>query len=332
MTSGEGDQGSGWQPPPDPRQPARANGRASVPSQGGHAAAEPRYGGRVYGTGRYQDESHSGSPKYRANQHSGSPHPPPAPGYGTRFDRGPRAGLGTPERPRRARPPEKAGTRPLLTVLGCLAVAALLGVLGTGGYLALSGSRSGTGSSSGGPATTGHDLTSQRGDPAPLTVSEVFPGATVTAAGRVYPLLKSQGSADCRVAVVGNLADLLSAAGCTQVVRGTLTSPDKAYVLTAGIANLRDEAGARQAADGIQASVSATKGRLTGYPAGGTSDVIARSPTRLGWDVRGHFLVYCVIAKVDGTPIADQATVRPLIDDLVEKYLKGTVLQARSGK
>ncbi|MEN3304218.1 MAG: hypothetical protein V7603_420 [Micromonosporaceae bacterium] len=330
MTSGHGDQGNGGQQPADPRQPARGTGRAAVPSQGG----------RTYTTRRYRDQAHRGSPKYHTNQHTGSRYPGPS--RGSPSDRGPRSGLGRPERPDRTLSPETARTRRLLTVLGCLAVAALLGVLATAGYLTFSGTGAGAGAGTGtgaGTATgtggqggTGRDLASQSRDPAPLTVSEVFPGATVTASGRVYPLLKSQGSADCRVAVVGDLAGLLSAAGCTQVVRGTLTSPDKVYVLTAGIANLREEAAARQVADGIQASVSATRGRLTGYPAGGTSDVIARSPTRLGWDVRGHFLLYCVVARADGARIADQATVQPLIDDLIERYLKGTVLQARSGK
>jgi hypothetical protein len=63
---------------------------------------------------------------------------------------------------------------------------------------------------------------------------------------------------------------------------------------------------------------------LSGYAAGGASDVIARSPTRLGWDVRGHYLIYCVVARSAGGPITDQAA-QPVIQDLVEKYLAAAV-------
>ncbi|HKT04132.1 MAG TPA: hypothetical protein VJT31_31805, partial [Rugosimonospora sp.] len=223
-------------------------------------------------------------------------------------------------------PRSRARTR-RTTVLGVLASVALVAVAGAAAWITFSGS-SADGAAQG---PTGHDITSQRTDPAPLSVSEVFPGGTVTPQpGRAYALVRSQAAADCASAVVGNLADLLKQAGCTQVVRATLTSPDQVYVVTAGVFNLTDEAAAQQVAGGIQASVSATKGRLSGYAAGGASDVFAHAPTRLGWDTRGHFLLFCVVARADGTAIASDATIRPILDDLVEKYLKGTVLKARA--
>jgi hypothetical protein len=222
-----------------------------------------------------------------------------------------------------------------MTVLGCVAIVALLTVLGIGGYLAFSGADPASGgdpANGGRPVTKGHDITSQQADPAPLTLAEVFPGAAVTPAGRPYQLVKSQSSANCRSAVVGDLGDLVSAAGCTQVQRATFTSPDKTYVATAGVFNLRDEASATRVAAGIQTSLSGAKGRLSGYPAGGATDVLGRAATRAGWDVRGHFLIYAVVARVDGAQITDEAAVRPIIEDLVERYLNQTVLQARSAK
>jgi hypothetical protein len=305
---------------------ARPTSRASAPPPGANAPAGQDGPGRVYG-GRHADPAYHGSPSYGDARYG-----PSAAGYGAdrRSGGSYRAGIPAPQRsyPARTPPDARRGTGGLMTVLGCLAIAALLGVLGVGGYVAFFSARSGTG----GQAPASHDIGSQQADPVPLTVSEVFPGATVTPTrgGQAYQLAKSQGSADCRTAVVGDLAGLLSAAGCTQVVRATFTSPDKAYVVTAGIFNMRDEAAARQAADGIQASVKATKGRFTGYPAGGATDVIGRAATRLGWDTLGHFLVYGVVARADGAAIADQATIRPIIDDLVEKYLKDTVVHART--
>src|SRR5437764_406282 len=44
----------------------------------------------------------------------------------------------------------------------------------------------------------------------------------------------------------------------------------------------------------------------------------------------GHFLGYAVVARADGQPLADtDQAARQVIDDLVEKYLLGTVIQAR---
>ena len=68
-----------------------------------------------------------------------------------------------------------------------------------------------------------------------------------------------------------------------------------------------------------------------GIETGGPSDVFAKAATQLGWDIRGHYLGYCVVARADGKAIdAGDQTARQVIDDLVEKYLLGTVIQART--
>ncbi len=362
MTYGQGEPGNGWQPPAEPGQPARGRrryhggeepieaprspvpypdppqprfgGRASVPVQptqpGQPLSPPPPARGQVYGAGgRYQAH---GSPKYGATQYGS------APTYrGTQYGGGGfQGGIQAPERPAptRTAAPARPANKGAMTVLGVLAIVALVGVLIFGGYIAFAGN---SGSTTPTPPK-GHDIGSQQTDATPLTVAELFPAGSVNPAGtaasaaKPYPVVKSQASADCKTAVVGNLADVLSTAGCTQVVRATLTSPDNTYVLTAGMFNLRDDASAKQAADGVQASVKANQGRLTGFAAGGTSDVIGRAPTRLGWDVQGHFLIYCVVARADGAQIADDATTKPIINDLVEKYLKGVVLKARAAR
>lgn len=350
MTFGPGDPGSGGTPPADPGQPARGAGetgprhgygRASVPNQGfdGRRHPEQSPAGTTYGGApqRHVGVHHGGT---HGGTHSagtapvGAFHERPAPyGSPTRVGPATESRRGSPDAPASNRPgaPTRRSLRATRRgrLMGTLAVAALVVVLGYGGYIAFFSTSDGT-SAAAGPRA--HDITSQRADPAPLTPAEVFPGTAVTATtgGQAYRLVKSQQAADCGTAVVGDISSLLSAAGCTQVVRATLLSADQTYVITAGIFNLRDADGAKQAADGIQVSLSATRGRFTGYPVGGISDVIQRAPTQLGWDVQGHFLVYAVVAKADGTQIADAASVRPTIQDLVEKYLMGKVIHART--
>jgi hypothetical protein len=204
-----------------------------------------------------------------------------------------------------------APRRPWLTALGVVAVVALAGVLATAGGVAFLSDPSA-------PTPPVHDITSRQADPAPLTEAEVFPRSTV---GDGYTLMNSQVSTDCRSVAAGALTDLLTAAGCSQVVRATLTSADRVYVATAGILNLRDEAAARQAAQGIQADLGPGRGKFLGYP--------PDAATRLGWDLQGHFLVYCVVARADGSA---PGNVTPILDDLAERYLKETVIQARGGR
>jgi hypothetical protein len=216
-----------------------------------------------------------------------------------------------------------------MSVLGVVLVVALLsvGVVGTLFMLHDNGSNS----ANAGPPK--HDISNQQVDPAALSVAEVFPAATVAPdpAGTPYQVVgKPQLSADCTTAAVGTMAALLTSQGCTQVVRATLLSPDQAYVVTTGIFNLRDKAGAGAASAAVKSGIGAKKGRFTGLAAGGSTNVIGSVATQLGWDSEGHFLVYCVVARADGKTIdtSDQSTAK-IINDMVEVTLKGTVIAAR---
>jgi len=136
---------------------------------------------------------------------------------------------------------------------------------------------------------------------------------------------------DCKNAVVGDLTALLASAGCTEVVRATLLTADQQYVVTAGLFNLLDADSAKRASDGVKGVVDATKGRFTGFMAGGATDIIGRAKTQLAWDTRGHFLLYCVIARADGKdPDAGSAQVTQIVTDLVENFLNETVLTNRT--
>ncbi len=212
-----------------------------------------------------------------------------------------------------------------------MAVTVLAGVVGIAGYIVVThhGAAANTRSTASSPAQPApHDISNRQADPAPLSVAEVFPGATLNPSG--YHVMKTVAITNCKAVAVGQPIQVLSDAGCNQGVLATVTSADQTYVATAGLLNLTTEAGAEQASTALHGAVGPQKGRLTGYDAGGASVILLKAPTQLGWDVRGHFLGYCVVARADGKPLdGTDAGARKVIDDLVEKYLIGTVLQGR---
>jgi hypothetical protein len=217
-----------------------------------------------------------------------------------------------------------------MSILGGVVAVALVAVGVTGTLFMISDNGSGPASAHAGRPK--HDISNQQVDPKPLTTAEVFPAATITPnpAGPAYQVIKSEETANCGTGAVGDLATLMTSQGCTQLVRAAVVSPDKTYVITTGIFNLRDKAGAEAADNAIEASIGAKKGRFPGLAAGSGTDVIAQAATQLGWDHEGHFLVYCVVARGDGKPIdaSDQAATK-IINDLVEVDLKGTVIADR---
>ncbi len=224
--------------------------------------------------------------------------------------------------------PDGRHTSAWLTTVGVLAVAILAGVCAAGGYIMFRhpGAAGDGGAGSAVTQPTARDISNRAADPAPLTEAELFPGKAVGG----YPLVKTQATPDCAGVAIGEPAKILAGAGCTQMVRATLLSPDKVYVVTAGLVNLESEDRAQQANEGIRTAVGAQKGRFTGFVVSGVSEVFTTAATQLGWDVRGHFLGYCVVARADGKPLdGNDPGGRRIIDDLVEKYLIGTVVQAR---
>jgi hypothetical protein len=177
------------------------------------------------------------------------------------------------------------------------------------------------------------ELSSRTADPRPLTAAEVFPGHAVVAGPdrASYRVLRVQALQRCTVAAEGAVVPLLAAAGCSQVVRATLRSPDGHYVITAGLLNLADEAGAESVHSGIRPMLDAGSGRLRGLPAGHGTGGLTRDITQLGWHVRGHFLAYAVIARSDGGKIyPDDPIARQILSDLIEAHLRTRVLDRRA--
>ncbi|GAA0919361.1 hypothetical protein GCM10009558_030470 [Virgisporangium aurantiacum] len=196
----------------------------------------------------------------------------------------------------------------------------------------LSGDKGGNNAQNNTPAA-GRDITSRDADPNPLTEAEVFPLEVLAGqTGNQYTILKKEAKTDCSTAASDDLAKLLADNGCSQVVRGTLKSNDGVYFITAGIFNLKDEPAAINTHENIEPTVKAQKGRFTGLLAGAGTEVLVRAPMVLGWHARGHFLAYCVIARVDGQGFdaASQAARDQIQADILTAHLRDAIIGGRA--
>ncbi|WP_346538183.1 hypothetical protein [Micromonospora sp. DPT] len=180
---------------------------------------------------------------------------------------------------------------------------------------------------------TADDLDSRDTDQQPLTAREVFAGKKlVVADGRpAYDVLKTQSSGSCAVAATGEIADLLVRLGCSQVVRGTLRSPDGQHLVTAGLFNLTDKASAQRVRDRIRQLLDERQGRFRGLAAGDGTEALTTAAARVGWQVRGHYIAYCLVVRADGGAVpAGDTAVRDTIYDLIELHLDKGVLERRA--
>jgi hypothetical protein len=163
-----------------------------------------------------------------------------------------------------------------------------------------------------------------------MTVKDVFPSNKINIAQDVPPynmIGKPQVLTDCRAGATGELGKMLRSLGCNQVIRATVQTADKAYFVTLGVFNLKDDVAAKQAHEDIKTYADGSKGRFTGYISTSSTKVMGRAPTQLAWDADGHFLAYCVIARADGKVYnKNDSNPRVIIYDIVETYLRDQVI------
>jgi hypothetical protein len=176
------------------------------------------------------------------------------------------------------------------------------------------------------------DVSSRATDAEPLTTNEVFPQPRIAMVpgASPYRLRMRQVDADCVSASTGRMAPLLARSGCSQVVRGTLIAPVKGYPVTAGVFNLPDEDAARSVARQAKALVDAGEGSFAGMAVDDATRPVESSATQVSWHTRGHYLIYCVIARPDGRIVRDDDPfAQRIVFDLVESYLPGTIVARR---
>jgi hypothetical protein len=218
-----------------------------------------------------------------------------------------------------------------LATLGALV---LVTVCGLGSFLIMKDEKQGDAQpTEPAPTAVARDISTRAADPSPLTANEVFPAKKISIPGtpEAYEVIKTQATKDCRVAADGGLRKLITSLKCSQVVRATLRSPTKEYLVTGGLLNLETAAGAQQAKDKMQSMVDQNTGRFLGFVASKQTEPLALSATHVGWDTRGHYLVYCLIARADGKEFAnDDPYARQILYDIVELHLRNTVLEKRA--
>jgi hypothetical protein len=232
-----------------------------------------------------------------------------------------------------------AHSRVWRAALSGLAVISLLAVCGLGSYFIVQDERQGRDAQASEPnvvpTAVPRDISSREVDPAPLTAKEVFPTAQIRINPNEppYQVLKSQAAKECKDAVDGKIRSLLSDLGCSQVVRATLRNPTKAYLVTSGVFNLDSAEGADWAYKQIKPMVDKEQGRFQGMVAGKGTESVALSSAHVGWDIRGHFLVYAVIARADGKAFAQaDPYAKQIMYDLIELHLRQGILEKRATK
>ncbi|MFD0584156.1 hypothetical protein [Dactylosporangium darangshiense] len=286
------------------------------------------------GTGEYTGEFTSGGTRRALREPPGG-RPSGPPSRPDRLDR-PRSGGSV--RPA-IEPGRPSGPRPhrWVAMMSAIAVLVVLGACGMGTWFIFKDEKNGPDSAKS-SATAGpkrRDISSRDVDPKALTEAEVFPSNNIVAVPDEppYVILATKAANDCKVAATEQLATLLAGAGCTEVVRATMKSPNEEYLITAGIFNVSSEKVAAQTFDSIKPIVDGQKGRFAGMSVGaGTgTDALVRAPTQLGWNYKGHFITYCVIARVDGNNFA-QGDPYPnqITYDIVETYLDNGIIENRA--
>jgi hypothetical protein len=278
----------GWEPGADPDDAGSEPRTGPYPRTGSHPRAAERAGGDP-GRGRRGATGSAPRPAGRAGPDAG-PAGPPDRSPGTR-GRGSRGRV----RPRTQR---RSGVTMIVSVLAVLVVA------GAGGYLWFSTHSSPTAavspqqaaapettpgaaaSSATSPGPWG-DIVSRASDPAPLTLTELFP-AEFTNGAAIYAKTVQQARPRCPGALIGSqLISAVKKAGCSQAMRASYLSSDQKLMGTIGVLNLNTATAAGKAGKAV-----------------GPSEFIAQLPAKTGptkklakgtgleaAEVKGHYLV-----------------------------------------
>lgn len=220
--------------------------------------------------------------------------------------------------------------KPWVITIGAISVAMVLAVCSFSSWSLLRDGDQPVGAPTEGPSVEYRDISSRELDPTPLTVADVFPNREIVA-DPDYPPHVMMGephvSEDCSVAADGEVRRLLVGNGCSQVLRASYSSYDNVYFATAGVLNLPDETVATSLATEIQGLIQTDQGRFRGYISEPTvNDELYSAAPRLGWEVRGHFLLYVVIVRQDGAAIAPEETGADVVTyDILKTYLRETI-------
>jgi len=215
----------------------------------------------------------------------------------------------------------------LQLVMSALAATIIVSVVGLSGFFIIAEERRGPVAESAAPPGVPAAISSREVDGAPLTLGEVFPEGEIrlTREAAPYRITVTHSDTDCRGAATEELGVLVASQGCSQVVRAALVAPLGGYHVTAGIFNLAEAGEAALVSDRAGTLVEAGRGTFAAL------GEVEATPVQVGWHDRGHYLLYCVIARPDGQVVADDDPFAEQITaDLVEHYLGEQILGRRT--
>jgi hypothetical protein len=221
--------------------------------------------------------------------------------------------------------------KPWMITISVLSVAVVLATCGFGSWLLLKEDNTVVGDVAVAPSVQKRDITSREVDNVPLTAADVFPSPEIIVDPNYPPyrqIGEVQASEDCKVAARDAVRAAVTNAMCSQVIRASFSTPDNKYFVTAGILNLPDVTVAAALATEIKGLVEAGQGALTGYISDPNVNLaLNRAAPNLAWEVRGHFLVYTVIVRVDSSDIElGDPGAEVIVYDMLKMYLRDTVL------
>jgi hypothetical protein len=220
----------------------------------------------------------------------------------------------------------------LQSLLRGLAAVIVLAIVGLSAFFVVAEELGGHGRESAAAPGSPPGIASREIDSAPLTQREVFPEASVRphAGTDGYQVTMTHSDSECRIATIGQLGPLLDNYGCDQVVRARLTAPYGGYQVTTGVFNLADETGAARVSELIGTLVENGRGSFRAL-SGAAGDPLTEPLAQLGWQSRGHYLLYCVIARPDGQLVDDDDPYAARITaELIGQYLGEQVVGQRT--
>jgi hypothetical protein len=167
-------------------------------------------------------------------------------------------------------------------------------------------------------------------DGEPLTVEELFGAESFTPAGAAgpYEVLEAEALDDCAEAGLDELATFLADTGCSQAVRATILNAEGDYAATAGVLNMADA----EEAEALRAAIDeGFSGGFAALRTEGAGSELGRSPTMVGYNTYGHYLLYVVIGRADGEPLEDaDEDVLTIVGDIVDVWLVDQLLHRRT--
>lgn len=217
-----------------------------------------------------------------------------------------------------------------------IAAVIMAGICGLSSFFVIADERRGIGAPDDPrAAVTDRVIASRQTDGRPLSIGEVFPDQQIrlVSGATPYRVRMTHIDTDCDIATTGGTGDVLHSYGCNQVVRAALTAPYGDYQVTAGVFNLQDETGAARTSERVRELVETGAGSFAAMAAGAApgTDPRAQPLAQVSWQERGHYLLYCVIARPDRRLVTDDDQyARRITADLLESYLGDEIIGART--